>query len=184
MKTAIFATMTAMVATASAQFVVYSNPYYQGYMQTFKETPGCYQLNGRYNVASFKGVEDSLYTFYDEYGCSGDVIYTSSYAPQNNIRPPIYRPRSVKILNGGSSTPYKTLVTYSGTDYHGYKQSLKGDGCQVLDGSLVRSFQGYGGYRYKFYSDDQCHSTPLLESKGGNKNNIYIKPSSVYIYKN
>ncbi|KAF8974067.1 hypothetical protein BGZ46_009822 [Entomortierella lignicola] len=184
MKFTFLATLTAMVATASASFVSYSAPNFHGHKQTFKETPGCYQLNGKYNVSSFKGVNDALYSFFSEGGCTGSVLYSSTSAPQRNITPPINKPRSFKILNSAANVTHVTLTTFSRPDYHGSHQTLKATGCRGLNGSRVGSFKGYGGYRYKFYNDRGCLGIPVLQSKGGDKKNIHIKPSSVYIYKN
>ncbi|KAF9435139.1 hypothetical protein BGZ76_006829 [Entomortierella beljakovae] len=176
--------VVAMAATTtSAQFVAYSSPYFRGSSQTFKETPGCYQLSGN-TVASFRGVDDSRYTFYRNGGCSGKVVYTSTSAPVKSIRPSI-RPKSVKILASYSDTDDVTLVTYARPQYSGQSQSITGTGCILLKGIPVSSFEGYGGYRYKFYSDRGCNSYPLLQSKGGDKSNTQtINPYSVYVYKN
>ncbi|KAF9426637.1 hypothetical protein BGZ76_002670 [Entomortierella beljakovae] len=175
--------MAAFVATASAQFVTYSRPNFRGRSQQFKQTPGCYQLDGS-EVASFEGVATSRYTFYRNGGCGGRTLFTSNSSPVKRISPAI-RPRSVKILEGREHSRKVTLVTYPKSRYSGKSQSVKGTGCARLNGAPVSSFKGYGGYRYKFYPDRGCHSTPVLQSKGGDKANTRtIYPGSVYIYKN
>ncbi|KAF9347829.1 hypothetical protein BGX26_000716 [Mortierella sp. AD094] len=161
--------MAAMVATASAQFIAYSEPHYKGHQQSF----------------NFKGVKDSQYTFYADSGCSGKLLYRSSSAPISKIRPAIHNPRSFKILAGRVNSTSIALVTSSRSHYSGSKQTLKGTGCLPLSGQKVSSFKGYGGYRYKFFADGVCTGSPSLQSKGGDKSNTRtIKPQSVYIYKN
>ncbi|KAF9108418.1 hypothetical protein BGX27_008347 [Mortierella sp. AM989] len=183
MKFTFLVSMAVMVATASAQFVAYSKPYFHGSKQTFKETPGCYSLNGK-DVASFKGVSNALYILYADSGCGGNLLFNSTSAPIKKISPAI-KPRSLKILNAGSSSKKTSLVVYSRSHYAGSRQTVKGTGCLPLSGQKVSSFKGYGGYRYKFYPDATCTSAPLLQSKGGDKSNTRtIKPQSVYIYKN
>ncbi|KAF9572014.1 hypothetical protein EC968_010419 [Mortierella alpina] len=169
--------------SSSSKFRVWSEANSHGRKQTTKGSAGCYRLDGR-AVASYEGSGDKQYAFYKGSDCNGgSAIYSSQDKRIKRISPRIY-PRSVRILNKGTSSSKRSLTVWSNKGYHGDRQKVYGTGCKTLNGLSVRSFKGEGSYRYNFYPDRECFGKALLESRGGDKSSTSkIRPRSVYIYR-
>ncbi|KAI1318612.1 hypothetical protein EDD11_006113 [Mortierella claussenii] len=170
-----------------SRFIAWSSPGYKGHKQERKNTRGCYRLDGG-AVGSYEGSSSVKYAFYKDDRCRNKVLYGWSSAPVRRINPVIY-PRSVKILDNDDDDdddePYPepskyTLVAWSRASFGGYRQLVKGMGCQWLDGSTIYSFQGE--YKYKFFDGQYCYGKEVLIADGGKSSVRKINPRSVYIY--
>ena len=160
-------------------FTAWSSPGFKGHKQRNKNTPGCYRLDGG-AVGSFEGDTSMTYAFYQDSHCKEKKLYGWSDAPIRRFDPIIY-PSSVKILSKPPHPPPPkfSLVAWSHILFTGDRQSVRGLGCQALDGSYISSFQGE--YTYTFFDGPNCYGKKLLESKGGNGNVRRMRPRSVYI---
>ncbi|KAF9357539.1 hypothetical protein BGX26_003553 [Mortierella sp. AD094] len=152
-----------------SRFIAWSSPGYKGHKQVTKNTRGCYILDGG-AVGSYEGDSTATYGFFADEHCKTKLLYGWDSAPVNRIDPIIY-PKSVKIYQQGyeppppQPEPKYTLIAWSQSSFCGDRQLVGGMGCQSLDGSKISSFQGE--FKYKFFSDSNCHGRKLLEAQDG-----------------